>query len=819
METLIQDIRHAVRLLTQSPAFTVVAIATLALGIGANTAIFSVVNSVLLQPLPYSEPDRLVRLGLKFPGGVGQSVSVPKFMAWKENTHAFEYICLYDFAGPGMNVSGGSMPEQVKGIHVSADFFPVFDAKPAIGRLFSASEDQPGGPRLAVMSHALWRRRFGGDPGALGKVLVLNGEAYTVIGVLGPSFRSYPPSDLFLPLQIDPNTTNQGHYLSAAARLKPGVTLQEAQAQMKVAAERFRRANPGVMNKDESATAVLFQESMVGNIKQSLLILLGAVALVLLIACANVANLLLARAMGRAREIAIRSALGAGRWRLIRQLLTESVVLSMAGGTVGLLTGMWGARVLVALRPGNLPRGDEFADARLLDWRILAFTAAIALLTGILFGFFPALQISRTDVNSTIKESGSRSGTGRHHWMRDTLVVSETALAVVLLIGAALLIRTYASLREVNPGFNPSHVLTFETSLGGANYSATTQVDRLNKEVVRRLAAVPGVTATANVPFLPLEGGFGLGFDIVGRALNPGEQSTGGAGWMYVSDQYFKALEIPLRRGRLFDARDTAGSPGVVIINEAFAKKYWPKASPLGERIVIGKGMGPDFTDSPREVVGVIGDVKEGGLGNPAPEVMYIPLSQVRDTFMTLNNKIIPMSWVVKTAMEPLALTAAVKRQVILADGRLAISHVRSLDQVVSEATARESFNMTLLGVFAGIALLLASIGIYGMLSYLVRQRAQEIGIRMALGAQSADVQRMVVGQGMKLAGIGIAGGLAGALGLARLLTSLLYGVKANDPWVFAAVGFALGLIALAACWIPAQRATKIDPLIALRYE
>ncbi len=819
METLMQDIRHAVRMLAQSPAFTVVAIATLALGIGANTAIFSVVNSILLQPLPYTQPDRLVRLGLKFPGGVGQSVSIPKFMAWKENTQAFQFICLYDFAGPGLNVSGGSMPEQVKGIHVSAGYFPVFGAKPAIGRVFSEAEDQVGGPRLAVMSHGLWLRRFGGDPGVLGRVMVLNGEAYTVIGVLGASFRSYPPSDLFLPLQIDPNTTNQGHYLSAAARLKPGTTLAEAQAQMKVAAERFRQANPGVMNKDESATAVLFQESMVGDIKQSLLILLGAVALVLLIACANVANLLLARATGRAREIAIRSALGAGRWRLIRQLLTESVVLSMAGGIVGLLTGVWGARGQVALRPGNLPRAAEFADAALLDWRILAFTAATALVTGVLFGFFPALQISRTDVNATIKESGSRSGTGRHHWMRDALVVSETALAVVLLIGAALMIRTFASLREVNPGFNPSHVLSFETSLGGANYTATAQVDRLSKEVVRRLTSMPGVIATAAVPFLPLEGGFGLGFDIVGRSLNPGEQSTGGAGWIYVSEGYFKALEIPLRRGRLFDDRDTVGTPGVVIINEAFAKKYWPKANPIGQRIVIGKGMGPDFAEGPREVVGVIGDVKEGGLGNPAPEVMYIPLGQVKDSFMTLNNKIIPMSWVVKTSVDPLTLSAVVKKQVTTADGRLAIAHVRSLDQVVSEATARESFNMTLLGVFAGIALLLAAIGIYGMLSYLVRQRAQEIGIRMALGAQSADVQRMVVGQGMKLAAVGIVVGLAGAFGLARLLTSLLFGVKANDPSVFAAVAIVLALIALAACWIPARRATRIDPLIALRYE
>jgi predicted permease len=819
MWTLVQDIQHAARLLARSPGFTVVAISTLALGIGANTAIFSVVNSVLLQPLPYSQADRLVRLTLKFPNGDGSAVSIPKFMAWKEHTQVFQNMCAYNFSGPGLNLSGGSVPEQVKGIHVSADFFPVFDATPALGRVFSPDEDRPGGPPLAVMSHGLWVRRFGSDPGLIGRVIVLNDEAYTVIGVLRTSFRSYPTADLFLPLQADPNSTNQGHYLSVAARLKPGITLEAAKAQMKMAAERFRRAYPAAIGKEESANAVPFQEFMVGDVKQPLLILLGAVGLVLLIACANVANLLLARATGRTREIAIRSALGAGRWRIVRQLLTESLVLAMAGGVAGLLIGVWGARALIAVSPGNLPRAAEFSDATLLDWRILAFTMGSALVTGILFGFFPAWQISRSDVNTTLKESASRSGTGRHHYARNALVVTETALALVLLIGAALLIRTFASLREVNPGFNPSHVLSFETSLGGSKYSATVRVDLLTRDLVQRIESIPGVIAAANVPFLPLEGGFGLGFDIVGRPLGPGERSTGGAAWMYVSPSYFKALEIPLRRGRLFNQRDSGASPSVVIINEAFAKKYWPKADPIGQRIEIGKGMGPDFAESPREVVGIIGDVKEGGLGNPAPEVMYIPIAQVKDSFMELNNKIIPITWVVKTAVSPLTLSAAVRKQVSEADGQLAVAHERSLDQVVAETTARENFNMTLLSVFAGIALLLAAIGIYGMLSYSVEQRSQEIGIRMALGAQGADVLWMVVKQGMTLAGLGIGIGLAGAFGLTRLLTALLYGVKPTDPITFAAIGFVLALVALVACWIPARRATRVDPMVALRYE
>jgi putative ABC transport system permease protein len=807
MESLLRDIRQARRMLAQSPVFTTVAISALALGIGANTAIFSVVNSILLQPLPYSHPERLVRLELKFPNGTGQAVSIPKFMAWKQNTQAFEYACAYDFSGPGLNLSGGSTPEQVKGIHVSADFFPVFDAQPLIGRVFSPDEDRPGGSRLAVMSHGLWLRRFGSDPGIIGRVIVLNGEPFTVIGVLRQSFRSYPPADLFLPLQADPNSTNQGHYLSAAARLKPGITLEAASSQLKVVAAHFREEHPEAMGKEESATAVLFQESMVGDVKQPLYILLGAVGLVL------------ARATNRAREIAIRTALGAGRWRIVRQLLTESLLLAVAGGALGFALGAWGARALVALAPRDLPRVAEFSDAPLLDWRVLMFTMAVAVLTGILFGFIPALQISRTDVNSTLKENSSRSGTGRHHYSRNALVVTELALAVVLLIGAALLIRTFASLRRVNPGFNPDRVLSFETSLAGSKYHATEQVALLTKDLTQRIESVPGVIAAANVPFLPLEGGFGLGFDIVGRPLGPGQQSTGGAGWMYVSENYFKVLEIPVLRGRVFNERDAAGSPPVVVINESFAKKYWPKGDPLGQRIEIGKTMGPDFAEGPREFVGVVGDVKEAGLGNPAPEVMYIPLAQLKNSFMTLNNKIIPMTWIVKTAVEPLTLSAVVRNAVLAADSQLAVAHIRSVDQVVSEATARQDFNMRLLSVFAAVALLLAAIGVYGMLSYSVQQRSQEIGIRMALGARNTDVSRMIVSQGMRLAGIGVLLGLLGAFALSRLLTALLFGVKPNDPLTFLSVAFVLALTALVACWIPARRATRVDPLVTLRYE
>ena len=819
MDTLLQDVRLALRKLVHNPGFATVAIATLALGIGANTAIFSVIDRVLLQPLPYSQPDRLVRLQLKFRDGTGQSVSIPKFMAWKQHTQAFQAMCAYNFSGPGLNLSGGVTPEQVKAIHVSADFFPVFDAGTVLGRVFGADEDRPGGERLAVMTHGLWVRRFGGDPAIVGRAIVLDGEPYTVIGVLRASFRSYPPADLYLPLQADPASTNQGHFLAVAARLKPGVALETAKAELSVAAERFRQAYPDSIGKEESATAAPFSESIIGDVRQPLLVLLGAVAMVLLIACANVANLQLAQAMGRSRELAIRGAVGAVRSRIVRQLLTESLVLALAGAAVGLVVSNLGVRALLALGPDTLPRAAEFADKAPLDFRVLAFTLGCAIVTGLVFGLIPALQISRTDLQATLKETSSRSGTGRHHYTRSALVVAETALAIVLLIGAALLIRSFSSLRSVDAGFNPQRVLSFETSLGGSKYTTSEAMDRLTREVVRRLEAVPGVTAAANVPFLPLEGGFGLGFDIVGRPLAEGERSTGGAGWMYVSDAYFEVLEIPLRRGRLFGERDTVSAPAVVVVNEAFAKKYWPKGDPIGQQLEIGKGMGPDFAEPPREIVGIVGDVKEAGLGNSGPEVMYIPLAQLKNSFIELNNKLIPTTWVVKTSVSPLSLASAVKQQVLNVDSQLAVAHERSLEQVFAEATARQTFNATLLSIFAGVALILSALGIYGTLSYSVEQRSQEIGIRMALGADGADLRRMVIRQGMALAGLGILIGLAGALALSRLITTLLFGIHPNDPVSFATIALLLAAVAFLATWLPARRATQVDPLAALRHD
>ena len=545
MNTFTQDLRLALRMLLKSPGFTAVAIAALALGIGANTAIFSVVNGVLLQPLPFKDANRLMQLARRYPDGTSGSTSIPKFTTWKQQNRVFDAVTAYDFAGPGLNLGGGDVPEQVKGIHVTAEFFPVFGADPVLGRAFNAEEDRPGGPRLAVLSYGLWKRRYGADPALIGRPVNLNGDPYTIIGVLPENFRSYPPADIYIPLQADPNSTNQGHFLSVAGRLKPGVTIQAAQAQMKVVGEQFRQAFPDWMSKNESVGVTPLQESMVGNTRPALFVLTGAVGFVLLIACANVANLLLARAAARGKEIAIRTALGAGRWRVVRQFLTESLLLASLGGVLGLLLGSWGLRVLLAISPGDIPRAAELTSASLLgsiDARMFGITLAVSLLTGVLFGLVPALQISKPDLNSTLKESSSRSSTGRHHYARSALVVSEMALALVLLICAALMIRSFVTLRGVNPGFDPHNVLTLQVSLNGSAYSTTTRVELLTKQLVERIESLPGVEAASPTIIIPPEDGVDLPFVIEGRTLAEGNRFHGDVQWRYAAPHYFTAL-------------------------------------------------------------------------------------------------------------------------------------------------------------------------------------------------------------------------------------------------------------------------------------
>jgi putative ABC transport system permease protein len=825
MGNISSDLRHSLRVLLKSPRFTAVAVAALALGIGANTAIFSVVNKVLLEPLPYPDSNRIMRISRAFPTGRGNSISIPKFMAWKKNNQAFESMVLYDFSGPGMNLGQGDHPEQVKAIHVSAEYFAVFGVAPALGRSFLPQEDLPGGPKTVILGHDLWKRSFSSDPSLIGKELLLGGTPYTIAGILPSSFRSDPPAEVFLPLQADPNSTNQGHIYLVAGRLKPGVSLEAARTNMKMAGERFRQANPQWMDKTENVAVLPLKDDVAGDVRLPLLILVGAVAFVLLIACANVANLLLARAAGRQKEIAIRTALGAGRWRIFRQLLGESILLAGASGVLGLAIGALGVRALLALSPGNLPRiNDEqhvASAVTTLDWRVLLFALGISIVTGVLFGVFPALRVSRLDVNAVLKEGGGRSGSGlRHNRARSVLVVSEMALAVILLVGAALMIRTFSGLRSVQPGFDAHNVITMQTSLTGGRYENTAKVAGLIRQATERIESLPGVQAAAATVMLPVEGGVDLPFSIEGRPPVKGGLYNGDEQWRFISPHYFTAFHIPLLRGRMFDERDSGSSERVVIINQAMAKKYWPNEDPLGQRISIGgKALGPDFVEPARQIVGVAGDVRETGLSGQEQAVMYVPEAQVTDPLTRLANNVIPLSWAIRTVSDPAPLSAPIQREFLTVDALLPVAKIRSMDLVISESTARQNFNMLLLTIFAGLALLLAAIGIYGLMSYSVEQRLQELGIRMALGAGGVDMMKLVVGQGMKLTVIGALIGLAAAFGLTRVLASLLFGVKTSDPFTYAVVALILCAVALIACFIPALRTTKIDPVIALRYE
>jgi putative ABC transport system permease protein len=816
MSDFLGDLRYSFRVLIANPAFTFTAVAALALGIGANTAIFTVVNAVLLKPLSYPDPDRMVQLMNTGPDGQWAGASPTKFNNWRAQTSVLEDVTAYDFGGPGFNLTG-AVPEQVHGIHVSEAYFRLFGAPILLGRTFTPQEDFPNGGHVVVISYGLWQRKFGGNPSVVGAALSLGNEPYTILGVLGQSFQSDSPADIWLPFQIDPNSTNQGHYFLAAARLKPGVTLAQANAQLKLAYDEFRRRWTLADPKASFGVQPL-RDSIVGDARSSLLILLGAVGFVLLIACANVANLLLVRATGRKREFAIRAAMGAGRARIVRQLLTESIVLSLTGGILGLILGYAGVRALLAVSPADLPRIGEKGALVGVDWRVLLFTLGIALLTGVLFGLFPAIGASRPDLNTTLKESSNRSGTGfRQSKMRSLLVISEVSLALILLIGAALLIRTFIALRHVNPGFDPHDVLTLEMSLTGDRFQKTAAVAQLVFNGRQRINAIPGVETSASACCLPLEGGFGLPFDIVGRPHGK-DPYTGGAGWMNTSPGYFATFHIPLR-GRDFTDQDTAAAPLVVIINESMAKRFWPKEDPIGQQIIIGHNVGPQFEEPARQIIGIAGDIRDGGLNRDPQPLMMIPQAQVKDDITALNAGIGPVVWLVRTHGDPHQYRSAITEQIRQASGGFPVARVRPMTEVVANSTAREDFNMLLLTTFGASALILAAIGIYGLMAYSVQQRTQEMGIRMALGADRSRIRSLVVWHGMRLAIVGVIIGIGAAFGLTRFIASFLFGVKTWDPMVFVTVPVILSLVALLAVWMPATRASRLDPQQALRIE
>jgi putative ABC transport system permease protein len=826
MDTFLKDLKHSIRMFLQTPSFTIAAMAALALGIAANTAMFSVVNTVLLKPFAYRDPGRIVMFQNLFQqSGMGGTGSPTEFNWWREQSGAFQDVSAYSLFDVA-NLTGEAVPEQIRLMRVSADFFRLSGATVIHGRLSSPKDDLLNAPKTAVLAYAFWQRYFGGNPRVIGRRMTLDGERYEIIGVIGSSLENgqlsemmrgngdvtiEEPPEVYVPFQIDPNSVEHGHYFNVAGRLKPRVTLAEANAYLQASFPEYARKWPEDVRGRAGFRVQPLQDAIVGGVRNSLLILLGAVSLVLLIACANVANLLLARGTDRKREIAIRAAVGAGRGRIVRQLLTESVVLSLATGVLGAAAGYAGIRVLLSLSPGNIPRIGLDGSNVSLDWRVLAFTLALSILTGILFGVVPALQSSHADLSTTLKESSNRSGTAlRHNRTRTLLVSTEIALALVLLIGAGLLIRSFIAIRQVNPGFDEHDVLTMQMSLTGPRFENRARATQVLKEGLRRIMALSGVEVAAIASSLPMEPQGGLPFQIAGRP--EGLASQGAALWTRVSAGYFETFKIPVVRGRTFTQRDESGQAGL-IINETLAKEFWPNSDPLNERLIIGRGISPAFKDEPpRQIIGVVKDIHVYRLNrDPIPTIYGI--SDVG----TLNS--VPSAWVIRTRVAPTLLSSTIQNELREASGGLPVTRVRTMEEVLSRSTAAEDFNALVLTIFGCAALLLAAIGIYGLMAYSVTQRTQEIGIRLALGAQSNHVRNMVLRQGLRPALSGVMCGLAAAFGLTHLIAGFLFGVKAWDPVVFCAVPVILLAVALLAVWFPAMRASRVDPTHALRYE
>lgn len=823
MNAVFADVKHSIRMYLKNRGFTITAVTALAIGIGATTAIFSIVNVLLLRPLGIPDPDSLVVLSTQSKSGTGDgdASSAAKFEYWKAQTTVLQYVSAgFTYV---MNYTGGEMIEQWQSMKASADAFRCLGIPIIRGRTFSADEDRPDGPLVVVISQELWKRRFATDPRILGQTISLNSEPYRVIGIVRDSAAlrlNGPAPEVYVPFQIDPNTSDQADYFAVVARLRPGVTIAQAKARLQASTEEYRAKFPKELGPNDSFTVKGFREDMVGDVRPSLLILMGAVCLVLLIACSNVANLLLVKAVGRRREIAVRVAIGAGCARVVRQLLTESMLLSFAGGALGALLGYVGIRALLAVNTGNLVMVGNNGEAVTIDWRVMGFTLGMSLVAGVVFGLFPALQGSRVDLYSVMKDSGGRSGTGlRQNKARAALVMSETSLAVVLLVGAALLIRSFAALSTVDPGFDTNNILTMKVLMAGSRFSNSAGIAGAVADGLERLRSLPGVVAAAAACCLPLQGTYDLNFDIAGRP-SAAESAAQTVGWATISPGYFEVLHIPVRRGRTFTSRDGNKSPAVVVINERMAREYWKDRNPLGDTIVIGRGGGLDaFKDEPvRQIIGIVGDIRSEGLDTKPRPIMYVPQAQLPDAETALFFRLSPMAWMVRTRRSHGNLVLEVQQQLRQVT-HLGVTDVAPMDQVMRAQTGGQRFNLTLMTVFGISALLLAAIGIYGLVAYTVEQRMREIGIRLALGAESGNVRNMVVRQGMSIAVAGIVVGIGVAWGLARSIEKLLYGVKPQDPFVFFTIPIVLIAVALLAVWLPANRASRVSPVEALRCE
>ncbi|HEV7890019.1 MAG TPA: ABC transporter permease [Pyrinomonadaceae bacterium] len=819
MRTLWQDLKYGARALRKSPAFTAVAVLAIALGVGANTAIFSVVNTVLLRALPYENSERLVALYTgRGPSAPGGPLSYPDLLDYRSQTRAFEYVAGYQGVGTVMSVGQGDEPERVRGTEVMADLFPALGVRAARGRVFTREEDAEGGPGVIVISDGLWRRRFGADPNVVGREVKmgLSGRAATVIGVMPPGFK-FPPDESealdyytpFVAQNAKPNADsmkNRGSvFIPTVAKLRDDATVEQAAAEVETIANRLAAEYPAT-SANRRARVVRLHEDLVGQVRPALLVLLGAVGLVLLIACANVANLLLARAASRGREIAVRTALGATRARVARQLLTESLLLSLTGGAAGLLLSVWGVEAIVKLSPASVPRLAETS----IDARVFAFALGVSILTGLVFGLAPALAASKTDLAESLKEGGRGGSAGaRRSRLRSALVVSEVALSLVLLVGAGLLIKSFRQLVTTDPGYSPERVLAVTVALNTQKFADEDSRAAYYREAVARIGQLPGVESAGLTRLLPLgPSDIFNSFNIAGRPpFAPGERNS--ARSYTVSPEYFRALGVPLRRGRAFTEADGKNSNPVIVVNESFVSTYFRGEEPLGQHVVLD---GPDDKPlPPREVVGVVGNVRFQKFNDDEQPEYYIPFEQ--------SPSAVTQVVVRARGGDAAALTSSVRSALKGVDPNLLIWRTQTMDELVSQSVAPQRFNVALLGFFAALAMTLAAVGIYGVMSYTVTQRRHEIGIRMALGAQRRDVLRLVVRQGMLLTLAGLGLGLAGALALTRLMSSLLYGVSATDPLVFAAVSLLLAAVALLASYVPARRATKVDPMVALRYE
>jgi putative ABC transport system permease protein len=797
------DIRYAFRQLRKSPGFTIIAVLTLALGIGANSAIFSLVNGVLLRPLSYPDAEQIVFIEGQNPslGITDSNISAPDFQDWTTQTQTFSHTAFYWTGGAALAEQGGE-PERVPRAGVTTRFFDLLGVQPILGRSFLEEDDRPDSTTVAILSEGLWKRRFGADRSIVGKSITMNTRPVTVVGVMPGGFEFPQNTQIWTPAGVNAaKEPRDNRELSALGRLKPGVELEQAQSQVSAVNARLAQASPDT-NKGWDAHLSRLHERLVRSVRPSLLLLLGAVGFVLLIACANVANLLLARAAARQKEVAIRTALGASRGRIIRQMLTESILLSTIGGAMGLILSFWLIELLISISPPDSPRFSEVH----LDYRVLAFTLAISAITGLIFGLAPALQASKLDVSGSLKEGGRSSEGYRRTNARSLLLIGEVAMSLILLAGAGLLIKSFMRLQEVKPGFNPEHVLIASLSLPGAKYKEDQQRVDFFRALLERLSALPGVQAAgAGVNFPLNASGYSIGRTFIpeGKPLTRDEAAD--ANWSTITTTYFEALQIPLLAGRTFNDRDNVSAPKVVIVNRNVAIKHFgSEIAALGKRINIWRDE-----KFPREIVGVVGDTKSGTLEGDSEAQIYTPQAQDGGWgFMTLA---------IRTTADPSAFTATLRREVLGLDKDLPIFNVKTMEDVVAASIGSRRLSMLLLSVFAGVALLLAAIGIYGVMAYTVNQRTQDIGIRMALGAQAGDVLRMIVGQGMTLALIGIGVGLAGAWGLTRVIASLLFGVEATDPITFAAISLLLAFVALLACYLPARRAARVNPIEALR--